>query len=110
MAEKLSVFIPPRPAPTAFTITDFDLHRHVDVVATELGQEFRVSPAKCCIWVQALGDNGQTVEDRWTGQTAYDDIIALNKANLSTHSLEKRLFLKLVARGKLDGSVEGTPD
>ena len=35
---------------------------------------------------------------------------ALNKANLSTKSLHKRILEQLVADGKLSGAVSGVPD
>ena len=35
---------------------------------------------------------------------------ALNRMNLSTNSLEKRLLEQLIADGRLVGSVTGTPD
>lgn len=46
----------------------------------------------------------------WTGDTARTMMIALNKANLSSNSLHKRILDRLVQEGRLDGSVSGTPD
>ena len=37
-------------------------------------------------------------------------IQALNKANLSTQSLENRIYARLLADGAFTGSVTGTPD
>ena len=59
----------------------------------------------------------------WTGTTrtfVYADtdgdpvatnlMIALNKADLSTNSLHKRIINQLISDGYLDGSISGTPD
>jgi hypothetical protein len=47
----------------------------------------------------------------YTGETATNLMIALNKANLTTTSLQKRVIQQLVTDGKLPaGSVTGTPD
>lgn len=44
----------------------------------------------------------------------YEDALPLirqvNKANNSTISMEKRIMNKLIADGKIDGSVSGVPD
>ena len=46
----------------------------------------------------------------YTGATATSLMTALNKANLSTNSLQKRILEKLVTDGKLTGTVSGSPD
>ncbi len=46
----------------------------------------------------------------YEGSTAVTLILALNKANLSITSLQRRILERLVADGKLTGTVSGTPD
>jgi len=46
----------------------------------------------------------------YTGTEARNMMITLNKANLSTNSLHKRVLDKLIADGKIAGTVTGTPD
>jgi hypothetical protein len=46
----------------------------------------------------------------YTGQVAVDLMVALNKVNLSTRSLKQRVFDRLIADGRLDGTVGGTVD
>lgn len=46
----------------------------------------------------------------FTGQDAIDNMVALNKADLTSNSLEKRILNKLISDGFLAGSVSGTPD
>ncbi len=54
---------------------------------------------------------GRTVDCRYEGDAAEAALIALNKANLSTLSLEKRVTQKCQTDGKLGaGNITGTPD
>jgi len=46
----------------------------------------------------------------YTGATATNLMVTLNKANLSTNSLHKRILQYLVTDGKLTGTVSGSPD
>lgn len=46
----------------------------------------------------------------YTGATALTMMNQLNKANLTTNSLQKRIFERLIADGKLVGTISGTPD
>ena len=46
----------------------------------------------------------------YTGETATNLMVTLNKANLSTTSLHKRILQYLVNDGKLTGTVSGSPD
>jgi hypothetical protein len=75
-------------------------------------------------WEQSLivihlrGENGELKEFRYGGPTGTDAdrtkarglIVALNKANLSTTSLQKRILNQLVTDGLLSGTVTGTPE
>ena len=44
------------------------------------------------------------------GATATALMNVLNKTDLSTKSLQKRIFEKLIADGKILGTISGTPD
>lgn len=75
-------------------------------------------------WEQALivihlrGENGELREFRYGGPNADADgktkaitlMVALNKANLSIKSLQRRVLEQLAADGLLLGAVSGTPD
>lgn len=67
-------------------------------------------PATSQIRVRLIGDYGHVKDDEWSGQEAHDDIVALNKANLSTASLQKRIMQRLVQRGTIAGNITGNPD
>ena len=54
---------------------------------------------------------GDTITAGYTGAEATSLMIALNKANLSTNSLQKRALERLVTDGKIPaGTVTGSPD
>lgn len=53
---------------------------------------------------------GETANFSYEGQIALDLMIALNKLDLSTTSLHKRIMNRLIADGKIDGTVSGTPE
>lgn len=63
------------------------------------------------------GDIGITLADQlggtqtfaYTGAEGVALMLVLNTANLSVKSLHKRILEKLVADGKLSGTVSGTP-
>ena len=46
----------------------------------------------------------------YEGATATNLMVALNKANLSTKSLQKRVLEQLIADGKMAGTISGSPD
>jgi len=67
-------------------------------------------------WPQAviqatlLGSDGVLLVVGWEGAAATTLMVALNKANLSTSSLQKRVLQQAVTDGKLPaGTVSGTP-
>lgn len=54
---------------------------------------------------------GDTITAGYTGAEATSLMIALNKANLTTNSLQKRTLERLVTDGKIPiGTVTGSPD
>jgi len=66
---------------------------------------------KKAIVVVLRDTQGDKIKCAYTGSVAESLIIALNKANLSTNSLQKRIIEQLVTDGKLPaGTVTGTPD
>ncbi len=62
------------------------------------------------ITIELSGENGEELQVTYTGDIALNLMRGLNKANLSTKSLNRRIMERLVADGKLSGSVSGTPD
>lgn len=48
--------------------------------------------------------------DATTAPTGASLIVALNTANLSANSLERRIMTQLIASGLLAGNIAGTPD
>lgn len=56
------------------------------------------------------GTNGERKEFRYENSEATALMVALNKANLSIKSLQRRVLEKLVADGKLAGTIAGSPD
>lgn len=67
-------------------------------------------PSSSRITVALVGDHGRALSHTWTGSVANDDIIALNKANLTNNSLEKRILNRLILDGVIAGTVSGSPD
>lgn len=57
-----------------------------------------------------VGQNGENKKFAYTGAEAATMMVALNKANLSVKSLQRRVLERLIADGKLAGSITGSPD
>lgn len=62
------------------------------------------------IVVHLRGTNGELREVAYTAETAATLMRALNRADLSTASLQRRILSRLVADGFLAGAVSGTPE
>lgn len=62
-----------------------------------------------CIDIVLRDNLGATQSFHYNGATATNLMLALNTANLSIKSLYRRTLEKLVADGKLAGTVSGTP-
>jgi hypothetical protein len=56
------------------------------------------------------GDNNEYTSIGYEGTEATNLMVALNKANLSTKSLHRRIMEKAIADGKLSGTISGVPD
>jgi len=62
------------------------------------------------IIVTLMGQNGEKKHVEYEGQMAITFMVALNKANLSTKSLQRRILERLMADGHLLGTISGTVD
>ena len=71
---------------------------------------FHLDWEKATIKAGFRGGSGEYTSVGWSGTDATTLMKALNKANLSTKSLHKRIMEKAVADGKLSGTISGTPD
>jgi|RhiMethySRZTD1v2_1073278.scaffolds.fasta_scaffold576679_2 hypothetical protein len=95
MAEQLDLTAPiTYPSTTYYKVAELRLQRE--------------SPSS--IYVRLKGTNGEHFDHLYEGATALNLIIALNKANLTTNSLEKRILNQLITDGFLSGTVSGSPD
>lgn len=62
------------------------------------------------IYARLIGSDGAVVPVSWDGAPAVALMVALNKANLTTTSLQKRILQQAVTDGKIAaGTVSGTP-
>ena len=95
MAERLDLPTPEQAAPGTATWKPILLHMNWEQATIKIG--FR-------------GDNGEYTSIGYNGTEASNLMISLNKANLSTKSLHKRIMEKAVADGKLSGTISGAPD
>lgn len=67
-----------------------------------------INPESAFIEAHFRGTNGELEIARW--DNALTLIQQLNKANLTTKSLERRVMERAIADGKLAGTITGTPD
>lgn len=61
------------------------------------------------IKIGLLGANGERRTETYTGAIATTLMSALNTTNLSVKSLHRRILERLLADGKLTGTISGTP-
>lgn len=94
MAEQLDLTVPiVPPSRTTYTVQGLNLNWMQAVIQATL-----------------LGSDGVLVVIGWEGATATTLMTALNKANLATTSLQKRVLQQAVTDGKLTaGTVSGAP-
>jgi hypothetical protein len=62
------------------------------------------------ILVGVRGEQGERRDFTYEGDTARTMMVALNKANLTANSLQRRVLERLSSDGLLAGTVAGTPD
>lgn len=106
MAEQIDLAAPVGPTTNRWRVYSIHLERGV----MSDGDNLVLNTTRSFIEVVLVGDNGRTFVHRWTGQAADNNILALNKADLSTNSLERRVLAKLITDGVISGAVAGTPD
>lgn len=106
MAEQLNLAQATGPTTTLWRVRRLVLERGLFSDAGSI----TLDPSRSSIEALLRGDNGTETSVRWTGQAADTLLIALNKANLSTTSLEKRVLNQAITDGKLSGTIAGSPD
>ena len=62
------------------------------------------------ISIRLRGENNEAKSFYYENAEARNLMIILNKSNLTIQSLQRRILLKLIADGKITGSVSGAPD
>lgn len=62
------------------------------------------------ISIRLRGPNGEVKTCGYQGSAATSMMVALNKANLSSNSLHKRVLTQLVSDGEIAGTISGSPD
>ncbi len=62
------------------------------------------------VLIRLRGQNDEIKQFTYEGAEAVQMMKTLNTANLTTNSLQKRVLNKLVADGKISGTVSGSPD
>lgn len=95
MAEQLDLTSPEQDTPGTVTWRPFLLHLNWE--AATIKAAFR-------------GDNGEYTSIGYEGTDATTLMVALNKADLSVKSLQRRIMERVVSDGKLSGTISGTPD
>ena len=95
MAEQLDLASPAQAAPGTVTWKPILLHLNWEAATIKVG--FR-------------GDNGEYTSIGYEGTEATTLMVFLNKANLSTKSLHRRIMERALTDGKLSGTISGTPD
>ena len=95
MAERLDLASPEQAAPGTITWKPILVHLNWEQGTFKIG--FR-------------GDNGEYTSIGYEGTEATTLMRALNRANLSTKSLHRRIMEKAVSDGKLNGTISGAPE
>ena len=95
MAEQLDLATAEQAAPGTVTWKPILLHLNSEQATIKAG--FR-------------GDNGEYTSIGYEGTDATTLMVALNKADLSVKSLQRRIMERAVSDGKLSGTISGTPD
>lgn len=72
--------------------------------------ELHLNWGAASIQIGLIGTNGEAKHHNYSGTTATVFMTALNKANLSTTSLHKRILERLVTDGVIAGTISGSPD
>lgn len=62
------------------------------------------------IAISLRGSGGERLSHTYAGAQATSLMTALNKANLTSNSLHKRVIQRLIDDGMLAGTISGSPD
>lgn len=82
----------------------------VATVASWMVDELHLQFSAAHIGIVLAGPQAERREVHYNGPTATSLMVTLNKANLSTKSLHKRILEYLVTDGKLAGTITGAVD
>lgn len=107
MAEKITLNTPvyTQPGISDFRVVSLNLRRGVGNILAEIHVRLLETSGS------SLVENGKTITAVYTGSVAETLLNALNKADLTVKSLERRVIERLLADGKIGtGTISGTPD
>jgi len=65
---------------------------------------------RASVVIHLRGTNGERKEVRYDGPAATSLMGALNTANLSVKSLQRRILERIITDGRIAGAVSGSPD
>jgi hypothetical protein len=65
---------------------------------------------RASVVIHLRGTNGERKEVRYEGPVASSLMVALNTANLSVKSLQRRILERIITDGRIAGAVSGSPD
>jgi hypothetical protein len=108
MPIKLTTTAPVTTVPTAneFEVFHLELHRGIDF---STGVRI-VDVLRSYIEVRLIGQNNIVTICHYYAKEADDLIIALDKAPLNVKDLQSRVIERLLADGKLVGTISGAPE
>lgn len=95
MAEKIDLTTPFKPDPSVAT----------DLTITKVVLDWEGE-----LILITLSKNGVKKHESYKGSEATTLMALLNKANLATKSLHRRILERLIADGRLSGTISGAPD
>ena len=111
--EKLTLASPTsQPSIAEYQVDYIGISRGAWSIMVELKPDAAGASRIQCSWqlVTLACSNGYTATGKPVGfASAQAMIVALNKANLSSNSLEKRVYNQLITDGAFTGSVTGSP-
>lgn len=106
MAEQIDLPVATGPSTTKWLVLSVSLSRGY----SSAGGLIILDTSRSCVSVELIGLNGLRKFHTWSGAAADADIVALNKVNLTTNSLHRRILTKLITDGIISGTISGTPD
>jgi hypothetical protein len=94
------------PSTPDLEVCHLELHRGINYV----GPVRQLDKTASYIKIQLVGQNGVGTPFFYTGTEADDLIVGLNKAALNIKDMHTRIMEKLIADGRLAGTITGSPD